>query len=480
MRYKVGTDKQQMTIMPMCLDDYVPSDHMCRVICAFTKQLDMLDLGFKYAESKAVGNRPYDPRMMLDLYIYGYLHRVRSSRRLEAETHRNVEVMWLMDGLMPDDKTISNFRKDNPQSLREVFRAFNRMCKRLSLFGGELAATDGSKFRADNSRKNNHNRDTVERELSRIEKHISEYLNALEENDAAEEKEERLTPDEIKELLARLAGRKEKFEVLAEQLGTESEISTVDPDARLMHSNGDARKLDVGYNIQTIVDDKHHLIVDFDVTDCSADSGNLQNMSERAMEVMGVETLTNLADTGYYDSADIAACEQNSVTCLVAKPRPGGVKAAEGFALTDFLYDRENDCYTCPCQNILPFKRIKKHVNGKEYRIYANSSACRKCPRKTECTKTKFRELFRLPYQDIIDIVDERTRSNKALYRRRQEIVEHPFGTIKAVWGYKQFLCRTKPKVTAETALACLAYNFRRVINIYCGKVDKLVAAMGV
>jgi transposase len=478
MSYKTGTDKQQLTFMPMCPEDYVSEDHICRVICAFTEQLDMAGLGFKYAQCMDVGNRPFDPRMMLDLYLYGYLHRVRSSRRLEAETHRNIEVMWIMDGLTPDDKTISNFRKDNSKALREVFRAFNRMCRKLDLFGGELAATDGSKFRADNSRKNNHNKTTVERELSRIEKHISEYLNALDENDAAEAAGERLSVEEIKDILEMLNARKEKFAGIAQRLETESEVSTVDPDSRLMHSNGDARKLDVCYNVQTIVDEKYHMIADFDVTGQADDKGQLQNMSERAMEVMGVETLTNLADKGYYDGEDIAACEENGVTCLVAKPAPGGAKKTEGFTINDFSYDRENDCYICPCKNTLKFMRLQKHSNGKEYRVYAHFAACRKCPQRSLCTNSNHRQIMRLPYQDVLDAVDERTRSDKKLYRRRQEIVEHPFGTIKAVWGYKQFLCRTKPKVSAETAMACLAYNLRRVFNIYGGNVDKLLAEM--
>jgi len=480
MGYKAGVSKQQLTIIPMCLDEYISEDHICRVISAFTKQLDILGLGFKYAECKSTGSKPFDPRMMLDLYIYGYLHRVRSSRRLEAETHRNVEVMWLMDGLRPDDKTIANFRKDNAKALREVFREFNKICRILGLFGGELAATDGSKFRADNSRKNNHNTTTVERELSRLEKKISEYLNALDEADAAEADEIKPTAEQIQAALKKLNDRKEKYEGLRNRLEAESEISTVDPDARLMKSGGDARDLDVCYNVQSIVDSKHKLIIDFDISDNPKDAGNLQNMSEKAMEVMGVQTLTNLADKGFYDSEDIAECEQNGITCLVAKPKPGGAKKAEGFTHDDFSYDRENDCYTCPCQNTLKFMRTRTHSNGKEYRIYANYSACGKCPQKSVCTKAKHREIFRLPYHDVLDTVDERTRSNKELYRKRQEIVEHPFGTIKAVWGYKQFLCRTKPKVTAETAMACLAYNLRRVISIFTENDKCLITAMGI
>jgi len=349
MSYKVGANKKQLTLTPMCIDDYISKNHVCRVISAFTGQLDMASLGFKYAEVADTGCRPFDPCMMLNLYIYGYLNRVRSSRRLEAETTRNIKVMWLMDGLTPDDKTISNFRKDNGKALREVYREFNRACRGLGLFGGEVAATDGSKFRANNARDNNHNKTTVELKLSRIDKQISEYLNALDENDAVDSAEVMPTPEQIAEALKSLNKRKEKYAGLLERVETEGEISTVDPDARLMRQGGDARRLDVCYNVQTIVDSKHHLIADFDVTSCSDDKGNLQHLAEGAMEVMGVETLTNLADKGYYDGQDIVNCEENGVTCLVAKKKPGGTVKSEEFAHERFVYDRENDCYNCPC-----------------------------------------------------------------------------------------------------------------------------------
>jgi len=467
MSYKEGADKQQLTFMPACLDDYVPDNHICRVICAFTKQFDMVEQGYKYAECKETGCRPYDPRMMLNLYIYGYLNRVRSSRRLQAETTRNVEVMWLMDGLAPDDKTICNFRKDNAAALRKTFRTFVRMFRELGLYGGELEATDGTKIRANNSRKNNHNKTTTERELSRLDKKISEYMNALEKADLEEKGEKSPTVDEIKSALEKLNQRKVKFEELLVRIEVEGEVSTIDPDSRLMHSGGDARPLDVCYNVQTVVDDKNHLIVDFDIVDRSDDKGNLKNMSDKAMEALDVETVVNLADKGYYDGEDIAACEENGVTCLVAKPKPGGDVKSEGFSRDSFVYDRENDYYICSCQNRLNFMRVQKHSNGKEYRVYANYSACGQCPKRSECTKSGHREILRSLYQDTLDIVDKRTHDNKSLYRKRQEIVEHPFGTIKAVWGYKQFLCRTKPKVTAETALAYLAYNLRRAVNIF-------------
>lgn len=480
MSYKTGTDKQQLTLMPACLDDYVPNNHMCRVICAFTEQLDMVKLGYKYAECRDVGCRPFDPRMMLNLYIYGYLNRVRSSRRLQAETKRNIEVIWLMDGLEPDDKTICNFRKDNAKAIRETFRTFVRMFRELDLYGGELEATDGTKFRADNSRKNNHNIITVERELSRIDKKINEYLTALDKTDKEEENTKLPTADEIKAALEKLNDRKVKFEELLSKVEEDGEVSTIDPDSRLMHSNGDARTLDVCYNVQTTVDEKYHLIVDFEVTKQANDAGNLENMTEKVKDALEVETFTSLADTGYYDGEDIEKCERNGITCLVAKPKPGGPKKGEGFTRESFIYNKENDCYVCPCQNKLNLMRNQKHSNGKEYRVYANYSDCKKCPKQSECSKSGRREILRLPYQDTLDIVNERTRFNKKLYRRRQEIVEHPFGTIKAVWGFKQFLCRSKEKVIAETALAYSAYNFRRVINIFMADGGNLIQALGI
>jgi transposase len=427
----------------------------------------MAVLGYKYAECKNTGCRPYDPCMMLSLYIYGYLHRVRSSRRLRDEAARNVEVMWLMDGLAPDDKTICNFRKDNKTAIKETFRMFVRMCRELGLYGGELTATDSMKVRANNALKNNHNQTVVENELSRIDKKINEYLSALEDADGEEEDEKRPDATAIKAALEKLMERKDKFEGLKARVAEEGEVSTVDPEARLMRTGGEGRPLDVCYNVHTVVDSKHHLIVDFEVSNCASDAGNLKQMSEKAKSVLEVETLTNLADKGYYDGRDIAACEAMGVTCLVAKPKPGGPKKADGFNHWDFIYDREKDKYVCPCHNDLRYVSNRKHLSGREYRVYANYSACGKCPQKPVCTTSKHREVLRQTCQDVVDIVDERTRANKALYRKRQEIVEHVFGTVKAVWGYRQFLCCTKSKVTAETALSYLAYNMRRVVNIF-------------
>lgn len=383
-----------------------------------------------------------------------------------------------MDGLQPDDKTICNFRKDNAKALRETFRVFTKLCQGLGLYGGELAAVDGTKVRANNSRKNNHNKKTVERELSRIDKRISEYMAALEHADTQQQDEIAPTREELHKALEKLNERKVKFEGFHEHLKSESEISTVDPDARLMRQGGDGRALDVCYNVQTVVDDKHKLIADFDVITRSDDKGNLHHMAASAMETMETDTLTALADKGYYDGEDIVQCEENGITCLVAKPAAGGIKHEEGFAHEDFIYDRENDCYTCPCKHSLRFMRMQTHSKEKEYRVYANYAVCSQCPKRKKCTNSKYRYILRLPYQGQLDIVDERTRNSKELYRKRQEIVEHPFGTVKAVWGFRQFLCRTKPKVSAETALTYLAYNLRRFVNIMGENSGDMLVAM--
>jgi IS5 family transposase len=387
--------------------------------------------------------------------------------------------MWLMEGLRPDDKTICNFRKDNAKPLKETFREFSRMCQELKLYGGEIIAQDSVKVRANNSLDNIHNGTTVKNALSRIDKRIGEYFKMLEEGDREEEGEEKPGREQIRAALERLKERKDAYEELKKQLEGESEVSTVDPEARLMRSGGEGRKLDVCYNVQTVVDSKHHLVVDYEVTDCPNDTGSLKGMAGRAMEVMGVKEVTVLADAGYYSSEDIAACEGGGVTCLVPKPAAGGPKKEEGFNRKDFHYDRERDVYICPCQKELKHKYNKKHVSGREYRVYSNYSACRACQKKAKCTSYRNREVLRLTCQDLLDIVDERTRKNKELYRKRKDIVEHIFGTVKAVWGYRQYLCRTKVKVSGEMALTYMAYNLRRIFNIYKENMSRLITVSG-
>jgi hypothetical protein len=315
-------------------------------------------------------------------------------------------------------------------------------------------------------------------ELTRIEQKINEYLAVLERADQEDEGRREPSGSEIRAALEILRQRKAGFEELYSQVQAEGEVSTVDGESRLMRCGGDARLLNVGYNAQTVVDGKYHMIVDFEVTNNSGDNGELHRMSQRTKEILEVEEITNTADKGYYNGDDIVACERDGVTCLVAKPEYKGPRKEEEFAHGSFRYDKEKDVYVCPCGKELRYMRNHKSKEGKERRVYANYEVCPECARKAECTTYRYREVMRLVTQDTLDIVDERTRNNKGLYRRRSEIVEHVFGTVKAVWGYRQFLCRGKEKVTAETALAYLAYNMRRAVNIFAESRISLAEAL--
>jgi len=476
MRHKQGEDKQQLTLMPMCLDDYISQDSICRVIAAFVKNIDMAALGFKYAETKSTGRMPYNPAFMLMLYLYGYLNRIRSSRRLEAETKRNVEVMWLMEKLTPDDKTISNFRKDNARALKKVFRQFSLWCNEQGLFGRELVAVDGSKFRANANRKSVHTQKNTKTKLAEAEKKISEYMSALEKNDRAEVDEARFDAEWVSEVLKHLNEKKQMLQEWLKKIEENggSEISTVDPDARLMHTNGDGRSLDTCYNVQTVVDGKHKLIVDFDVSTCSDDKGALVTMTESAKEIMGVAEIAATGDRGYFDAEDINKCEQNGTICYVPQMNSGRVAPDESYNKENFFYDIENDCYICPEGHQLPFcgyKKSRRKDDPKPNKDYYNTAACKNCPVRDKCTRSKAapRRINRSPHEDALDTVLARmkTPQGRKTFRERKKIVEHPFGTTKAVWGYKQFLCRGKEKTTGEASLVFLAYNIRRVFNIF-------------
>lgn len=485
MAYITGENRDQLTLKPMCLDDYIEADSICRVIAAYVGSLDMEALEFKYAQTKATGRPPYAPDSMLMLYLYGYLNRVRSSRRLEAETRRNVEVMWLMEKLTPDDRTICNFRKDNATALKKVFREFSVWCNNQDLFGRELGAVDGSKFRADSSRKNIHTQKGTEKKLAEVEKKIGEYMNELDANDKLEQNEERLTKEAIADILKHLDEKKETLQRRLKQIEANDgkEISAVDADAHLMHTNGDGRNLDACYNVQTYVDEKHKLIVDFDVTTCPDDKGALPEMTERAKEIMGVSEIAVAADKGYYDGDDIQQCEESGTTCYVPKVDSYAHAPDEKYDKKHFNYDAEKDCYTCPQGNELPFRRLEKRKEDKlASRIYYNTKACRDCPCREKCTTSKSggRRITRNPYQNTLDFVNARMKTDEArqIFRERKKIVEHPFGTVKAVWGYKQFLCVGKEKTTAEMSLAFLAYNFRRVYNIFVENKRNMAEAM--
>lgn len=476
MGYRQGESREQLTLLPICLDDYIGEDNVCRVIAGYVGTLDLEAMGFRYAVLKGTGSPPYNPASMLCLYLYGYMNRIRSSRRLEAETHRNVEVMWLMEKLSPDDKTISEFRRNNAGALKQVFRAFSLWCSEQGLYGKQVVAVDGVKIRANSSRKNIHTQKLTEKQLAEVEKKIGQYMAALEENDEAEKSDARPSPDAIQAALSHLNEKKGELEGYLGQIKENGgvEISTVDPDCRLMKQGGDGRNLDACYNVQTVVDERHKLIVDFDVTNCPDDKGGLIAMTESAKEIMGVKEITALGDKGYYDGEDISICEAGGTTCLAPRMLSGRGAPNPEYNQEHFRYDSENDCYTCPKGRRIPFRHTKKRKGAKgkfvEVKVYRDTKVCKDCPSHAECTKEKYgRTLVRSPWQDALDIVDVRLQQteNRELLAKRGQIVEHPFGTAKHGWGYRNYLCRGLRKTTGEQSMVFLAYNFRRVINIF-------------
>ena len=483
MKYKQGESREQLTIEPMCLDDYIAYNSICRIIAAFVNSLDMITMGFKYAETKGKGRPPYNPAAMLMLYIYGYLNRIRSSRRLEAETQRNIEVMWLMEKLTPDDKTICNFRKDNVKALKKVFRQFSLWCNEQDLYGRELVAVDGSKFRANANRKSIHTQKGTAKKLAEVERKIGEYMNELERNDNAEANDAKLDSARISEVLKQLNKKRETLQEWLKKIEANDakEISTVDPDAHLMHTNGDGRNLDACYNVQTVVDEKHKIIVDFDVTTCPDDKGALVAMTESAKEIMGVEEINVAADKGYYDGEDIKKCEQNGTACYIPKIADHAPAPDTNYNKSKFKYDADNDCYICPEKQLISFKREHRRADGTLERLYENPKACKNCVNQERCTTNKTgRRIHRTPNQDALDIMNARMKTNEGheTFSERKKIVEHPFGTTKAVWGFKQFLCRSQEKTTGEASLVFLAYNLRRVFNIFKENERSLVEAM--
>lgn len=471
MGYIEGHDRNQITLFPDSIDDYIGEDNSARLIDEYIDQLDMVGLGFKRAVPARIGRPPYNPKDLLKLYVYGYLNRVRSSRRLEQEASRNLEVIWLLKKLKPDFKTIADFRKDNKKALRAVYRDFTRLCDGWELFGKEMVAVDGTKFRVSNSKKNNFSEKKLKRKLKYIDEKIDKYLEELDELDALEAGDRKPDADEIKRRLKELRERKQTYKTYQKKMKKTgvTEISTVDPDARLMANNNN--NVDVSYNVQTTVDSKYKLIADFKVTQKPADQGELGDMSLRAKEIFGVDKLEVLADKGYYKVEDIKKCLENGITPYVAKQTFSSRTGVKEFYPDKFTYDKERDVYICPAGQELSRSRnrqSKGKIIGYDYRNYG---VCGQCSFKEQCTKSaKGRSIFRHIDQDLLDPNDVQLSDNKEKYKLRQMIVEHPFGTVKRTWGAYYFLTRRMPSVTTEMSLTYLAYNLKRAINILGAK----------
>jgi transposase len=465
-----GEDRNQATLFPERLDDYVAEDSSVRVIDVFIDDLDISGLGFKTVPNET-GRPAYHPRTMLKLYVYGYLNRVQSSRRLEREAGRNIELMWLTGRLAPDFKTIADFRKNNGVAIRLVCREFVMLCRKLSLFSDAFVAIDGSKFKAVNNRDRNFTRAKMKRRLAEVEASIDRYLEQLATADLAEPAEDKTQrlEDKITALKQEMLRLKKLEARLLE--APDKQISLTDPDARSMHSRGSGL---VGYNVQSAVDSRHHLIIAHEVTNVGSDRSQLARMAKQTKAVLGRESLDVVADRGYYNGDEIRACEQAGIEAYLPKPNTSGNKAKGQFDRSQFHYKAEDDEYTCPAGERLVY-RFTRTEAGKEIRRYW-SSACTACPIKAKCTTGDYRRVSRWVHEAVVERAQARLDSQPDAMRVRRATVEHPFGTIKSWMGSTHFSMKTLERVSTEMSLHVLAYNLKRVINIVGTR--KLIAAM--
>lgn len=466
MDYINGEDRNQVSYTLSCLDDFINENNPVRVIDAFVDSLDMEELKFSKIKLADTGRPPYDPKHLLKLYIYGYMNRIRSSRRLEAETHRNLELMWLINKITPDFKTISDFRKDNKEAISGIFKKFVLLCKGWDLFGKELVAIDGTKIRAQNSKKKNFNNDKLDKRIKELNEKINEYLKSMDENDRAEENSNEITKSDIAKRLEELKQRKQKYETYKETLKNsgETQISETDPDCRSMPDN---QKISIGYNVQTVVDDKYKLITNIEVTNEVKDINLLSTMAKKSKETLEVQSLEVLADKGYYKATEIKECIDNNINVYIPKPENSNKSPEDGFQSSEFIYNDKNDTYTCPGGFILQH-RSSSEKDGKLMKRYHNHNVCKTCSVKDKCTKSKEskRSIDRWEHEEILIKVQQQTKENWNKYRKRQQLSEHPFGTIKRGFDLSYVLTKGLDSVSAEISLAFFTYNFKRVINI--------------
>jgi transposase len=459
-RFIEGEDRTQVTLLPDCLDDYIAEDNPVRAVDAFVEELDLKALGFAGADPAATGRPGYHPAVLLKLYIYGYLNRVPSSRRLEREAQRNVELMWLTGRLAPDFKTIADFRRDNGVGLRAVCRRFVQLCRELKLFSEAIVAIDSSKFKAVNSRDRNFTPNKVERRQQQIEESIQRYLDALETADRTQPAEVEAKTERLREKIKTLRVQMKRMEAIGEQLkGTPDEqISETDPDARSMISQAKGTGV-VGYNVQAAVDSKNHLIVTHEVTNVGNDRAQLSKMATTARDEMGKTKMDAIADRGYFSGQEIKACTEAGITPLVPKPMTSNARA-EG----RFIYIAKDDEYQCPAGERAIF-RFATIENGLTIRKYW-SSACPRCPLKAQCTTSSYRRIARWEHEHILEAMQRRLDRRADAMTLRRRTIEHVFGTLKYWMGSTHFLTRRLHNVGTEMSLQVLAYNFKRVIQL--------------
>jgi transposase len=474
MPHITGHDRSQLLLLPESLDDYVASENPVRFIEAFVDGLDLSTAGFSRVEAKEAGRPGYLPADLLKLYIYGYLNRIRSSRRLEAETHRNIEVIWLLRHLRPDFKTIADFRRDNRKAFRAVFRQFVLLCKQLDLFGRELLAVDGTRIKGVNNKDRNFTRASLTEFIKLADEKLGDYLQRLDQSDAAEQGTSGARVENLVEKIAAVRERRERCKAMLAELDRtgENQISLTDPDSRAMATH---THVAVGYNVQVAVDTKHKLIVEQQVTNQVVDMNLLTETAEPAKEILGVETIDVVADRGYFKIEDIEACEKAGMVPYIPRPQRGPSVREGLFRKDEFKYEAATDSMICPSgQRLHPY--TSSLMRGLKKINYANRAACRDCPLRSQCTGNRFRSVSRLENEAVLDRMAARLARRPGILDQRRESVEHPFGTIKQ-WMYQgAFLMRGLDKVRAEFSLTALAYNIRRALNLVA--FDELVAAV--
>jgi transposase len=465
-RFIEGEDRRQATLLPDSLEDYVTEDNPVRVIDVFIDELDLEALGFAGIMPEATGRPAYHPATLLKIYLYGYLNRVQSSRRLERETKRNIELMWLTGRLMPDFKTIADFRCDNGPAIRAACAQFIVLCRQFNLFTRAVVAIDGSKFKAVNNRDKNFTVAKLAKRMEQVEASIARYLVALDhadrqDGDVAEAKIVRL-----KEKIEGLRRQMQSLKAMGKEVeaAPDKQVSLTDPDARSMATSGKGTGI-VGYNVQIAVDAEHHLIVAHEVTNSGSDRTQLTAMSRKAREATGYEEVTVLADRGYYNGDEVLACEGTGILPVIPKTQTSGNTKRGLFTVADFIYDAGNDRYTCPAGEHLTRGKVRsdRRDNIDHYR---NLTACLTCALKPRCTPDKIKRVKRWEHEGVLDKMQARLdRMPEAMTIRRQT-VEHPFASLKAWMGSSHFLTRTLQRVQTEMSLQVLAYNMKRMINI--------------
>ena len=486
-RFIEGENRFQSTLFPESLEDYIADDNPVRVIDAFVDGLNLKQLGFDRAEPSETGRPGYEPAVMLKIYVYGYLNRLTTTRVLEQETHRNVDLIWLTGRLMPNYKTIGEFRRNNRKAVCRVCAEFVGICRELKLFEQVIVAIDGSKFKAVNSRDKNFTRKSIKRRMKRLQEHIDRYLTILDEADKREPEERKYTAEELAEKIASMKQQMGRLQVIEEQVQAhpDKQVSLTDPDARSMAKAGGGST--VGYNVQTAVEGENHLIMAHEVTNATTDRSQLASMAAKAKAALSAETaaeatgegevqeaLTVVADAGYYKGEELVECYEAGITALVPKVNTSGSKAKGRYSKADFRYDARANEYICPAGERLSY-RYDSEEKGKTLYVYW-TTRCSDCPLKADCTTGKERRIKRWEKEHILEAAEAELKKQPEAMRRRKEIVEHPYATIKHCMGATHFVMKRLPNVRAEMSLHVLAYNLRRVINIL--GVPKLIAEL--